>query len=161
MTRKTLLFPYLPLVILSLMAIRCESVDYAGQQNIESEWLYRKPITFDFNINDSTALYDIYINVRHENSFEYQNLWLFVTIEGPDDESSTDTINCPLAMNDGKWFGSGTGAVIDLPVLIYKRHKFSRRGKHKISIKHGMRNDSLKHIRRIGVLIKKTEFNEK
>ncbi|HBH07232.1 MAG TPA: hypothetical protein DDX92_11595 [Flavobacteriales bacterium] len=161
MTHRILLFLYLPLLIITLSSTGCESVFYADNQDLETDWLYRKPVTFDFIVDDSSAQYDIYINVRHENAFEYQNLWLFVTIDGPDELSSTDTINCPLAMDDGRWFGSGTGAVIDLPVLIYKGHRFSRNGKHKLKIKHGMRNDSLKHIRRIGVLIKKTQPNEK
>lgn len=40
--------------------------------------------SFDFTIKDTAALYNIYIAVRHEDAYRYNNLWVEITTQSPD-----------------------------------------------------------------------------
>ena len=50
------------------------------------------------------------LNTLETNDYNYRNLWLFITCEAETGEEFTDTLNCVLADEYGKWFGSGWGA---------------------------------------------------
>ncbi|OJV38914.1 MAG: hypothetical protein BGO29_10920 [Bacteroidales bacterium 36-12] len=115
-------------------------------------WSMDSICVFLVDIKDSSP-YDLVINVRHTANYPYQNLWLFTEHISPDNSSVLDTIACVLADNAGKWLGSGSASIYDLPIIWKKDYKFATSGIQEIKIRHGMREEYLCGIQAIGLKV--------
>ena len=82
-------------------------------------------------------------------------MWLFLHKYTPDKLQTTDSIECYLADNRGKWLGSGVGSVYEMPVLYQQNIRFRTAGTYRYSIVQGMRDDILLGINDIGVRVEK------
>lgn len=119
-------------------------------------WHADSALLYDFEITDSTRLYNVVVNVRHRADYPYQNMWIFVNQINPDSAIVKDSIEFYLADNRGKWLGKGIGAVYTMPVLINQNYKFTRQGNYRIELLHGMRDNELAGINDIGLVIQDT-----
>ena len=81
---------------------------YEQYQAIENTlWEKDKIYYFTFQIDDISVPYDLTLEIRNNNLYPYQNLWLFCSEEPPIGSLSRDTIECELADEFGKWYGKG------------------------------------------------------
>jgi gliding motility-associated lipoprotein GldH len=126
---------------------------------IESEWNKEKEFYFTYQIQDLESLYDLSIEVRNNNWYPYQNLWLFCAEEQPVGPISRDTIECMLADDYGKWKGKGI-TIFHLSIPIRTNYKFEHKGQYTFNIRHGMRDDDLKGIEEIGLRLKKQKMDD-
>lgn len=106
---------------------------------------------FSVDIKDSTALYDLWVNIRHNGNYPYQNLWLFVEQLSPDSLITRDTLACALSDHTGRWTGTGSGSLYLLTLNFKQQFKFDGKGTYRFSIVHGMRDKHLKGIHAIGL----------
>ena len=111
--------------------------------------------TFSFNVINKTQNHNIWFNIRNDRSYEFSNLWLFVTIEPPRGESLTDTVQVLLAEPSGKWLGKGFSGIYDSRVVYRRNVFFPEPGKYSIHLRHGMRPALLKGITDIGIRVEK------
>jgi len=118
-------------------------------------WNYKENVNFNINIEDTTILYNMYINVRHTSDYMFSNLYLFIDIKYPDNKISRDTVECVLADDRGRWLGEGLGGMWDSKILIKKSFKFNLSGEYKFDIYQAMRVDDLTDIMDIGLRIEK------
>ncbi|MDR1357455.1 MAG: gliding motility lipoprotein GldH [Tannerellaceae bacterium] len=109
---------------------------------------------FAFTIDDETAAYDLILEVRNNGLYPYSNLWLFCDEASPDGRILSDTIDCELADNFGKWNGKGV-SIYHSSFPLRTGYKFPRKGEYTISVRQGMRRDTLKGITEIGLRIEK------
>jgi len=146
------------LFIITIFVIAsCSSNDvYFEYKSLKgSGWNKSSVIAFDFEIKDIQASYNVYVNVRNNGDYPYQNLWLFVHKTLPDSLLKKDTINFYLANDRGKWLGSGIGSVFDMPVLYQQNIKFTQKGKYTYKIIQAMRDTVLIGINDIGLRVEK------
>lgn len=108
---------------------------------------------FEWDIQDTAAVYDIVIHVRHTERYNYQNMWLFVDEKMTDMPS--DTIEFYLADNRGYWLGNNHGGNIDMPVLYEQAFSFDSIGTYHIYIQQGMRDSVLRGVSHVGLEISK------
>jgi gliding motility-associated lipoprotein GldH len=120
-------------------------------------WNKDSVITFNVPISDTLQNHNIFINVRNDIKYKYSNLWLFVEINQPDNNSVIDTFDITLANPSGKWLGEGFGGVKNQQVIFKRNVYFPRSGDYKINIRQGMRENILKGISDIGIRIEKNE----
>ncbi|MDR2233715.1 MAG: gliding motility lipoprotein GldH [Tannerella sp.] len=146
---------FILLLSLSIALFSCiKPPFYEGYQVVDDQWNKNKEVYFIFEIADTTASYDISLNIRNNNLYPYQNLWLFCAQEQPDGTALRDTIECTLADDFGKWLGSGISLHhINLPIR--EQYKFPMHGTFTISIRQGMRDDAIVGIEQIGLRIEK------
>jgi len=86
----------------------------------------------------------------------YSNLYLFVTIKGPDGNKQRDTVNCMLADKRGQWLGKGIGDLWDLKIPYIGDFKFAQEGKYTVSFEQAMRvKNGLKGITDVGLRVEK------
>ncbi|MCL1821540.1 MAG: gliding motility lipoprotein GldH [Prolixibacteraceae bacterium] len=111
--------------------------------------------TYSFNIDDSLALYNIFLNIRNDKSYDFSNLWLFVNIIPPQGESFTDTVQVMLANPMGEWTGKGFSGTYDNQILYRRSIYFPATGTYNIQIQHGMRTKILRGISDIGIRVEK------
>jgi gliding motility-associated lipoprotein GldH len=118
-------------------------------------WHQDSLAVFHVDVNDSIDSYNVVIDVRNKDDYPYQNLYLFVHSISPDTVMVTDTLNCILADNQGRWQGSGIGSTKSLSFLYMKNIQFPRKGLYTFEIRQGMRKTVLEGITDVGLHIEK------
>ena len=115
-------------------------------------WVKDKEYYFTFEIKDITVPYDLTLEVRNNNLYPYQNLWIFCKEEHPFGPLKRDTVECMLADEFGKWYGQGI-SLFQSSFPIRTSYKFPIAGRYTFSFRQGMRNDELPGIQEIGLRI--------
>jgi len=123
-------------------------------------WKSSQPLEYEFEISDTTELYDVYINVRHANQYPYNNLWLCINSWSPAGVKQTDTIECILADDKGKWLGSGLGDIWDRQIVWKKNVRFPMKGKYHVEYNQFMRVDDLVGIMDMGLRVQFADSEE-
>ena len=121
----------------------------------KANWKASDTLFFHFTITDTLQPYDFGFNVRNTTSYDYQNLYLFITAWYPGGTWSRDTAECILAAPDGKWFGKGISKIKDSRFVFRKGVRFRRSGTYTIGVNQAMRSNMLQGISDIGIRIVK------
>ena len=119
-------------------------------------WKKQDTYFFNFEIKDNSVAYDVSLQLRNNDTYPYQNLWILSEEEQPSGVSAKDTIEYMIADDYGKWTGSGI-TLFQGHILLRKNHHFPDTGKYTISIQHGMRDNELTGIKDIGLFIEKSK----
>ena len=127
--------------LLMIGLVSCDS-NKVFEEYIEVEnatWIKDNVASFEFNAKDTTTAHNLYINVRNTGDYAYSNLYLFVTMQGPNGGLLKDTVNCVLADSRGKWLGNGVGDLWDLRIPYVGGFKFAQSGKYIVTLEQAMR----------------------
>lgn len=146
------------IVLLSIIVLMtaCHSAYFDKRYTInEARWDMGDKATFDVNIDDTTSTYLFGIEVRHLENYRYSNLFMFMRTEMPDGNVTRDTIECVLAMPDGRWLGKHSGSMCDAKILLNDNLRFPAIGNYHFEIEQAMRDTTLKGISDIGLIIDK------
>ena len=122
----------------------------------ENNWNKNNPVVFSFNIEDTSNLYNMYINLRHGGQYQYSNLFLFVTTTLPDGKMARDTVELILADRDGKWRGDGLGDIWDHSFPFNTNFRFPQKGNYKIALTQAMRIDELPAVMDVGFRVEES-----
>lgn len=135
-----------------LLCGSCENpAIYEQYQAIDNTtWDKGKTYFFTFDISDASIAYDIFFEVRNNNLYPYQNLWLFCSEEMPIGPIRQDTIEFQLADDYGKWYGQGF-SLFHSSFPLKNGYKFPIEGQYTFGFRQGMRKDSLPGIQEIGL----------
>lgn len=129
------------------------------EQYIEVEnsiWHKENVAKFNVDIKDTLSMHNLYINVRNKGNYPYSNLYLFVTIQGPDGSQQVDTVNCILSDKRGKWLGKGIGDLWDLKMPYIGGFKFAQSGNYTFLYEQAMRvENGLEGITDVGLRIER------
>lgn len=142
---------------IGFLLLSCKyDVLYDQYQIIENTvWNKEKEYYFTFMVEDIDVPYDITFEIRNNNQYPYQNLWLFYGEERPVGALRRDTVECLLADDYGKWYGQGI-SLFQLSIPLRKNYYFSHKGQYTFSFSQGMRNDNLKGIQELGLKVSKS-----
>jgi gliding motility-associated lipoprotein GldH len=154
---------FLLILLLAFIFISCDSDRvFDDYKSLPSQWNKDSILTFNIKNIDTLQSYNLFINVRNNNDFEYSNLFLISEIQFPQGKVITDTLEYEMAAPNGKWLGTGFGDVKENKLLYKEKVRFPESGKYKVSIKHAMRKngseqgiENLKGITEIGFRIEK------
>ncbi|HEY0029367.1 MAG TPA: gliding motility lipoprotein GldH [Bacteroidia bacterium] len=145
-----------------LMVLFFSSCDQArifeqNQSMPESGWAETNVVKFDVDIKDPSTPANFYINVRQADGYPYSNLFMFIKTVFPSGKSSTDTLECVLADDKGKWLGSGVGDLYDNQIPFKRNVRFPQAGNYHFEIQQAMRTENVPLIMDIGLRIEKAE----
>jgi gliding motility-associated lipoprotein GldH len=132
-----------------------------NQQIKDASWAYEDDKTFTADINDTSQVYNIYINVRHSFQFEWRNVWVNIETTFPDGKKMDKRVNLVLSEPDGHWFGECTGDNCYLPVLIQANAWFPQPGKYSFKVAQDMRVNPLANLKSVGMRIEKVVEEKK
>lgn len=156
------LFRWMTLSILAIVAMSCgESAVFQQSKMLPDEgWRKYDMVSFDYNSTDTVGEYKILVDIRNNNDYPFQNFWLFIHSMSPDSVEFSDTLNCVLADNYGKWVGKSSGSMYHVPVEFIHSTPFKKVGKYHFDLVQGMRMDTLPGIKEIGIRIVKSNGEE-
>lgn len=107
---------------------------------------------FTFHIPDAQTAYDLSLEIRNNNLYPFQNLWVFWQEELPSGTLRRDTIECMLADDYGKWLGQGV-SLFQSSFPLRNHYFFPDTGSYTISFRQGMREEHLPGIQEIGLKV--------
>ncbi len=144
-------------IVLSFIFVSCDNdVVYNKFYPVQNKnWSKQSAFCFEFDITDNTIPYLISAQLRNNNMYPYQNIWLFWEKQSGNNVTK-DTIEYMLADALGKWTGSGI-TLFQSKVRLHHNYYFPSTGKCKVCVHHGMRTKNLTGIEDIGLLVEKAK----
>lgn len=140
--------------VLCLNLFSCGSV-YDETAVIENgTWTSANSVEFEFNIQDTSKLYNIFVEVNHQVDYAYQNIYCLVETFELDRRIREDLCSLELADSKGNWKSkncNATDCTRKIPFII--RTQFNREGSHKIRFKQNTREANLEGINSLRLLI--------
>jgi gliding motility-associated lipoprotein GldH len=121
------------------------------------EWKSTDKPSFDFAIADTNALYNIYVVVRHDDAYHYNNLWLNIITQAPASKPETQQIELTLANNAKGWLGTGMDDVFDHRIRITSLPIKLKKGNYHFTLQHTMREDPLPYVLSAGIRVEKVQ----
>lgn len=119
-----------------------------------ASWQKENIASFEFEAKNTISAHNLYINIRNTGGYGYSNLYLFVTMKGPNGGLLKDTVNCVLADSRGKWIGKGVGDLWDLRIPYVGGFKFAQPGKYVVALEQAMRTENgLEGITDVGLRV--------
>lgn len=112
--------------------------------------------TFTFEITDTTSLYNIYFVIRHEDAYNYNNIWVNMTMKGPQDVV-TIRREFVLANNKKGWLGSGMDDIFEQRVPFNDKPAPLHKGVYTFTLQQDMREDPLEHVLNAGIRVEKVK----
>jgi len=128
-------------LLLAMMVFSCDpQMIYDRYEKAEGgNWSWDEKMVFPVEIQDTTGLHDIYMQIRHTVEYPMSNLYVFIIVEGPGGQQLRDTVNLILAEPDGRWKGRGQGKFRELQLLYRKQTRFAGSGIYTFTLEQGMR----------------------
>ena len=122
---------------------------FSDHKTYPKKWHKDSLAIFEFTPKDTINPYHIFINLRTEKQYQFNNLFLIVALEYPNGKVQKDTLEYAMADKNGKLYGEGWA--VKAHKLWYKGYNspfvFEENGTYQINIGHAMRkNGAVKGI---------------
>ena len=88
----------------------------------------------------------MFLNIDHNTSFSFQNLYINITTEFPNSESKEERLSIDLAEQIGKWVGDCNAEKCKTKVYLLENFKFSDPGQYTFTMEQFSRQENLKDI---------------
>jgi gliding motility-associated lipoprotein GldH len=155
-------------VIFCFIFYGCDSIAvYDEYSSVPNQWHKDSLARFYFKAPDTTNHYNLYINLRNTNDYQFNNLFLIVEFNYPNGKAVKDTLEYKMAAPNGKLLGSGFTDIKENK-LWYRGYKapfkFNENGEYLVNIQHAMRKngevngiDNLEGITDIGFRVEEAK----
>lgn len=152
--------------LLLLLVILFSSCDkkrvFDHYKSVGTTWHKDSIVTFNLPELDSTKRYNLFVNLRANNDYQYNNLFLIVALELPNGFTKVDTLEYQMADPQGTLLGEGFSDIKESKLFYKENVRF--RSKYKVHIKQAVRENgkvpgvkALDGITEVGFRIEKKE----
>lgn len=107
-------------------------------KSVGKSWDKDSVVSFDLPQMDPKKQYNLFVNIRDNNDYPFNNLFLIVAMEQPNKMTLVDTLEYQMANEDGSLLGEGFTDVKESKLVYKERMKF-KPGSYKIHIRHAVR----------------------
>ena len=118
-------------------------------------WSYPDRFKYDVKIEDASALYNLYMNLRVTSDYKYSNIFVLISHTGPDKKRIVKRYELKLANKDGEWLGSGSGNLYSYQAPFLTNYKFPAKGLYHFEIEQNMRDNPLREVSDVGLRVEK------
>jgi gliding motility-associated lipoprotein GldH len=148
-----------PLIALVLSFSACQKVD-VFEKNIslkDQHWPSSFKPEISFNISDTISSYNIFVVVRHNDTYRYNNLWLNIyTLSPGDSVTKPQALDLQLASNEQGWLGTGMDDIFEHRIKISQTPVSLKAGTYRFQLEQIMRDDPLESILNVGIRVERT-----
>ncbi|MFV5687291.1 gliding motility lipoprotein GldH [Flavobacterium sp. ZT3R25] len=126
------------LLLVAILFFSCDKKRvFDKYKSVGSAWHKDSIVTFDLPELDSTKQYNLFINLRDNNNYQFNNLFLIVALEKPNGYTKVDTLEYQMAEPDGTLLGNGFSDIKESK--LYFKENATFKGKYKVHIKQAVR----------------------
>ncbi len=151
-------------LVIFLVVVGCDRSRIYEDNNDLSKAIWREDSIkiFQFQIEDASRPYNLYVNVTNRIDYPYYNLYYRYWLADSLNRSlKTGLMNTDLFdATSGEPKGSGVGDIFDHQSPILENYMFPAEGTYSISLQQYMRTDSLPGIRSIGTRVEMSEDSD-
>ena len=142
-------------ILLAFSTCQTNTIYRYSHQLADCRWHRNAPLQFNFDIQDTTQAYDIYLLINSAPNYPYQNFYLtYYLIDHTSALVSTELKNYLLfEPKTGRPLGKGWSKNTSHEVIMIKNHYFNHPGTYQLEVAQFMRIESLPGMCRIGIKI--------
>jgi gliding motility-associated lipoprotein GldH len=159
---KTLLRTSFLLFITSYILFSCTTIDlYEKTASIPGHsWKNNFIPSFTFSIKDTTAVYQPYFIIRHNDKYSFNNIYINLYFQAPGQPEKKILLDLPLATDEKGWMANGMDDIYEhrIPFTIDPELlSFKRSGTYTFRVEQIMRENPLNNVLNAGLRIEKKE----
>lgn len=152
---KTKYFLFISLILILLSACNQDKFYFEEVAEVDNIWEASDFKSFHMPVKDDSQKFTMYFILRNNNDYSFSNIYFFTKLKSPNGEVIADTLEYQLAYPSGEWMGFGMGD-IKQNTLVYKENlALKDTGVYEISVTQAMRENQLKGIEDISLMIQK------
>lgn len=103
-------------------------------------WNKDSIVGFDVEMTDTVARYNLFVNVRNNNAYPYNNMYLIVEMMQPGTNiAKVDTLQYQMANPDGSLMGEGFTDIKENKLWYKENVNFPKPGKYRFNIQQAVR----------------------
>ncbi len=111
-----------------------------------------------FTIQDTVASYNLSIVLRHTDAYTYNNIWLNIGLQAPQDSMYFQKVDLSLGSDAAGWEGTGMNDIWEVRKLLNGRpRRFKKMGEYRFRINHVMRDEPLRNVMSVGLRVEKVQ----
>jgi gliding motility-associated lipoprotein GldH len=151
---------FLCLLACILLITSCTTIDLYEQTVPipRHEWSSSFKPQFKFTIKDTTVPYQVYFIIRHNDRYNYNNIWINLYTQAPGDTVQKVQYELPLASKEKGWLGSAMDDIYEHRIALTAQNRslyFKKAGEYTFTLEHIMREDPLQQVLDVGIRIEK------
>jgi len=151
-------------VLMVFFAISCDKkLVFDEYKSIGNSWHQDSILTFKLPKLENEKRYNLFLNVRDNNDYPFDNLFLIVSLEQPNKKVIVDTLEYKMANPDGTLMGEGFTDIKESKLFYKENVSFNQKGKYKIHVQQAVRQtgkiagvENLNGITEIGFRVEST-----
>ncbi|GIV36616.1 MAG: hypothetical protein KatS3mg032_0995 [Cyclobacteriaceae bacterium] len=125
----------------------------------ERYWPVNEKPEFSFSVTDTSASYNLYVNLRHDNNYPFANLYFIFALADSSAAVYQKLHSADLFDKNGRPLGkSGIGFLFDRRVPVLKDFRFRKPGPYTVTLEHFMRTDTLRGMRAAGLRVERSNL---
>ncbi|WP_439152130.1 gliding motility lipoprotein GldH [Winogradskyella sp.] len=133
------------IVIVCFLFQSCDSnAVFDKYKSVPNQWHKDSLASFNFTAPDTLNNYNLFVNLRNTNDYQFNNLFLIVELNYPNGKAVKDTLKYNMAAPNGELLGAGFSDIKENK-LWYKGYespfKFTENGDYIVNIQHAMRKN--------------------
>lgn len=141
---------FILLLFTALLISSCEDRPlYEEVRDIEGAWAFSDSLSFTLPVPDTSAAYDLVVDVSHSKSYPFQNLYLKIATTYPSGAYASDILNIDLADKAGNWKGSCSGDLCNFSSPFKRFFSFKENGNYSIRVIQYTRKEMLEGVHSI------------
>ena len=147
------------IAVVLMLVVSCDSGRVFDENKLipGNAWHFKNPIPFEVQITDTTALYNVYVNLRINSDYKYSNIFMWLNTTNPQKKMDQRRIEIRLADDGGKWLGNGLGDIYDYQFPVFQKIKFPNSGFYRFDLEQNMRDDTLMNVKAVGIRVEIAE----
>ena len=141
----------------SYLFISCTTIDlYEKTTAIPGQaWANNFRPSFDFTIKDTSALYQLFLVLRHNEKYNYSNIYINLYILAPGQDTTIKIQrNLTLATNEKGWEATGMDDIYEHRIALGEPQTL-KAGNYKFSLEQIMRENPLQNVLDAGIRVEK------
>lgn len=108
-------------------------------KELSGKWKKEDIVSFTFEQNDTITPYNLFLNIRNNSDYPFNNLFLIVSLQDPDNLIKVDTLEYAMANPDGSLMGQGFSDIKESKLWYQENFVFKQKGKYTVEIQQALR----------------------
>ena len=126
------------IMIVSLLSCDKKRV-FDEYKSVGESWKKDSIVSFNFNQTDTINVYNLFVNIRNNDNYQFSNLFLIVAMQQPNGLTKVDTLQYEMTNPDGSLLGEGFSDIKENKLFYKEKLRFQQAGNYKVTVKQAIR----------------------